>query len=100
MASRLLGNWELQSDENINDYLKKIGMALVKRKIAITMKPCINITKNDDLWCINIDMKTKGTETLFRDGQEVDTSNEMKFVFDQRFYFDSRRKCRVKESPF
>lgn len=25
MASKLIGTWELQSDENINEYLKKIG---------------------------------------------------------------------------
>ena len=49
-------------------------MALVKRQISITMKTRINISKNDDLWCINIDMKTKGTETIFREGQDVDTS--------------------------
>lgn len=50
-------------------------MALVKRKIAITIKPCITISKNDDIWSINIDMKTKGTETYFKeDGMEVDTS--------------------------
>lgn len=55
-------------------------MALVKRKIAITMKPCISISRNDDLWCINIDMKTKGTETLFREGTEVDTSIKLKIL--------------------
>lgn len=49
-------------------------MALVKRKIAITIKPVITISKNDDLWCISIDMKTKGTETLFKEDTEVDTS--------------------------
>lgn len=25
MASKLIGSWELQSDENINEYLKLIG---------------------------------------------------------------------------
>lgn len=52
-------------------------MALVKRKIAITIKPCIVISRNEDLWCINIDMKNKGTETLFRVDTEVDTSMQI-----------------------
>lgn len=60
-------------------------MALVKRKVAITMKPIISISKNDDLWCISIDMKTKGTETLFKEDQEVDTSKHLKcFFLNQR----------------
>lgn len=49
-------------------------MALVKRKVAITLKPSLVISKtNDDLWSIAIDMRTKGTETLFREGNEVDS---------------------------
>lgn len=115
MASQLIGTWSLEEGENLNDYLRQLGMALTKRKVEVTKKPQLIISQNSpDQWCITIDMKTKGTETLFKEGEEVDTcnnfllqtftfnldrflivANELKFVFDQRFYFDARRKCRV-----
>ena len=48
-------------------------MALNKRKVAITIMPTIIISRNEDHWCIAIDMKNKGTETLFNEGTEIDT---------------------------
>ena len=51
-------------------------MSLAKRKTNITIKPSLIISKNADLWCIAIDMKTKGTETLFEEGVEIDTCND------------------------
>ena len=49
-------------------------MALVKRKVEVTTKPCLIITQmNSDQWNITIDMKNKGTETIFKQGEEVDT---------------------------
>ncbi len=52
----------------------KKGMALNKRKVAVTQKPSLIISKLDDGgWCIAIDMKNKGTETIFRENQEIDT---------------------------
>ena len=70
-------------------------MSLAKRKVTINVKPSIIISKNDSTWCIAIDMKSKGIDTIFVEGQDTDTSNELKFVFDARFYFDSRRFSRV-----
>jgi hypothetical protein len=70
-------------------------MSLAKRKVTINVKPSIIISKNDNMWSIMIDMKSKGIETIFVEGQDTDTSNELKFVFDARFYFDSRRFSRV-----
>ena len=70
-------------------------MSLAKRKVNINIKPSVVISKNGNTWCISIDMKSKGIDTLFVEGQETDTSNELKFVFDSRFYFDSRRFSRV-----
>lgn len=49
-------------------------MAANRRKVAVTLKPIVVISKSDDdLWCIAIDMKSKGTETVFRVGNEVDS---------------------------
>jgi hypothetical protein len=61
MSSALIGTWNLESGENINEYLKKLGMAVVKRKIEVTKKPTIIISQlNTEQWCVAIDMKNKG----------------------------------------
>jgi hypothetical protein len=55
----LIGVWVLESSENINEYLKQLGMSLAKRKINVTVQPKLIISKRDDssVWSIEIDMK-------------------------------------------
>jgi hypothetical protein len=91
-------------------------MSLSKRRVEVNVKPTMIISCNGDVWSIAIDMKNKGTETIFTEGSEIDTcnclrialnysiqlflllflskANELKFVFDNRFYFESRRFCK------
>lgn len=71
--SALIGTWALESSENLNEYLKQLGMALARRKHAVVDKPMVTISHTDDYWTISVNMKSKGTETIFREGQEVDT---------------------------
>jgi hypothetical protein len=71
--SALIGTWALESSENLNVYLKQLGMALAKRKNAVVDKPVVTISQNDDYWTLSVDMKSKGTETIFREGQDIDT---------------------------
>lgn len=100
--SKLIGTWSLESSENLNAFLKQLGMSLNKRKMSVDLKPTLAISHDNDSWCIAVDMKTKGHETIFREGVEIDTSNELKFVFDIRFSFEARRFCKSKfkfESP-
>jgi len=94
--SKLIGIWTLESSENINEYLKQLGMSLAKRRqqTSLNIQPRLIVSNTDEMWTIAIDMKNKGTETIFYEGKVVDTSNELKFVFDSRFYFDARRTCK------
>lgn len=56
--SDLIGVWVLESSENLNEYLKQLGMSLAKRKTGLTIQPVLIISKSDDsLWSIEIDMK-------------------------------------------
>ncbi len=48
-------------------------MYVTKRKLAVTIKPRLIITRSENQWCIEIDMKNKGTSTYFTEGTEVDT---------------------------
>jgi hypothetical protein len=53
------------------------GMSLAKRKNPLNLEPRMIISKNDDTWTIALDMKTKGTETLFCPGAYVDTCKKL-----------------------
>ena len=53
--------------------LKIKGMYVTKRKLAVTIKPRLIIARSENQWCIEIDMKNKGTSTYFTEGTEVDT---------------------------
>ncbi len=54
-------------------------MSLAKRKTTVNIEPRVIISKSDesDMWTIQIDMKTKGTEIIFYQGQNVDTCNAL-----------------------
>ena len=58
--SDLIGVWSLESSENLNEYLKQLGMSLAKRKTDLKIQPRLIISKSEydnDLWIIEIDMK-------------------------------------------
>ena len=48
-------------------------MSLSKRRVEANVKPSMIISCNGDVWSIVIDMKNKGTETIFTEGTEIDT---------------------------
>jgi hypothetical protein len=55
-------------------------MALNKRKVEVTKKPIMIISQmNTDQWVVTLDMKNKGTETIFKEGEEVDTCNHFNY---------------------
>lgn len=48
-------------------------MSLSKRRVEVNVKPSMIISCNGDVWSIVIDMKNKGTETIFTEANEIDT---------------------------
>jgi hypothetical protein len=48
--TRLEGRWELVSSKNFEEYMKEIGVAMIQRKIASTVKPYVIISKVGDNW--------------------------------------------------
>lgn len=55
-------------------------MSLAKRKNPLNMEPRMIISTNEDMWTIALDMKTKGTETLFVPGASVDTCKSIPII--------------------
>ena len=48
--SKLVGSWELISSENFDEYMKEIGVNIMQRKIAATIKPNVIISNVGDNW--------------------------------------------------
>ncbi|KAI6179657.1 FABP domain-containing protein [Aphelenchoides besseyi] len=56
----LIGTWRHESAENSDEFLKKIGINFVLRKVAALQKPIVRIQLNDDdTWSIFIESAFK-----------------------------------------
>ncbi|XP_069587630.1 fatty acid-binding protein, adipocyte-like [Ranitomeya imitator] len=74
MGDELVGTWKL-TDNNSDDfdkYMEKVGVTFLTRKAACHLKPDVNITKNNDEWCIKTTSTFKNTELSFKCGEEFD----------------------------
>ena len=68
----LKGVWEHVSDENLDDFLKEIGVGMAKRMMAKGMKPRLTIMENDGKWTIRSDSSLKKANIEFTPGVEFE----------------------------
>jgi fatty acid-binding protein 3 len=50
MADKFVGKWNLIDSENFDEYMKKVGIGFVTRKMANSLKPVLTIDVNGDHW--------------------------------------------------
>lgn len=66
------GKYELISSERFDDYLAAVGVSLIKRGVAATMKPTLEISQQGEKITIKTFSKLKNTEINFTPGVEFD----------------------------
>ncbi|XP_072269390.1 myelin P2 protein-like [Pyxicephalus adspersus] len=81
--AELIGGWKLVESEGFDDYMKEVGVSLITRKAAITLKPNVTISRDGDVWCIKTESTFKNTDLKFElnklfkettaDGRECET---------------------------
>ena len=70
MVSRLVGTWDLESSENWEEYMKELGVGLLTRKAAASIKPTAIIINNGNQWTFKLQSTLKNSETTATEGQE------------------------------
>lgn len=95
MSEKFVGKWNLLESENFDAYLKHIGIGIIQRKLATSIKPSLLIDVNESHWkmtsvstfkthSIEFDLGVEFTEETI-DGRKMKASH---------FYFHFGR-CKV-----
>ena len=69
--SELIGTWDFESDENIDNYLSAMDVEFMLRKVASTasiLKPRVVFERNGQNWKINMTSLFKNQSTSFTEG--------------------------------
>ncbi|XP_053569141.1 fatty acid-binding protein, adipocyte-like [Bombina bombina] len=72
--SVFLGCWKLVKNDNDNfdKYMEGIGVSMITRKAAGTLKPDVIISCNDGVWTVRTESTFKKSEFSFKLGEEFD----------------------------
>ncbi|CAF4415633.1 unnamed protein product [Rotaria sp. Silwood2] len=66
----LIGTWDHVRSENLDDFLKEVGVPMLIRMVAKRSNPRVVISKNDDVWTIRTETALKTQTTSFTPGIE------------------------------
>ena len=76
--SKLVGVWDVSSSENWEEYLKEIGVGMVMRKTAGSVKPTVTLENSGDEWTMKVSSTLKSSELKFTVGVQFEESS---FIF-------------------
>ena len=76
MAEKFVGKWKLSSSENFDEFMKKLGVGFVMRKLGNSLKPTLLIQYGgeigDNRWKITSVTSIKSTSICFELNKEFD----------------------------
>lgn len=70
----LIGTWEFESSENLDEVLKAMGVNFVLRKLANTAKPKVTISKEGEKWRFKTVNPVKTVDICVAEGEEFNES--------------------------
>jgi hypothetical protein len=72
MTDKFVGKWNLIESENFDAYMKEVGVGLMTRKIASTLKPVLDIEVSGNHWKMTSTSTFKTVVTEFDLNQEFE----------------------------
>ena len=72
MAEKLVGKWKCIENENMDEFLKKLGVGFMIRKVGASLKPTVTITFEKGEWIIKSETSVKNTVNTFKIDEEKD----------------------------
>merc|ERR1712004_530202 len=90
MAAAMNGKWKLASQENFDEYLSKVGVGLMKRKMACSMSPTCDVDIQGDT--INI-KNSLGKDVVFTIGVEFGHESPTGEKFKVTGYWEGDKLC-------
>ncbi|CAJ0569992.1 unnamed protein product, partial [Mesorhabditis spiculigera] len=70
MADKLAGKWNFVSGENFDEYMKECGVSFLTRKVAVNLKPVLDIVIEGNNWTITSTSTFKTHVAKFVIGEE------------------------------
>jgi len=70
--AKLVGDWKIETSENFDEYMKKLGVNFALRKMANLAKPTTHILLEGDTYILQTKSTVKNTEIKFKLGEEFD----------------------------
>ena len=72
--SKLVGVWDLTSSDKWDEYLKEIGVGMIMRKTAGSIKPTVTLEASGSDWTMKLASSLKSSELKFTEGVEFEES--------------------------
>ena len=66
------GSYKLAKTENFDEFLKELGVGMIKRKLAGSTTPELEVTQDGDSWTVKTKTAIKNSEIKFKLGEEFD----------------------------
>jgi len=76
MADVFTGNYKLSKSDNFDEFLNALGIGLIKRKLAQSTSPTIEVTKDGEKWNVKTKSALKNTEVSFKIGEEFEETRQ------------------------
>jgi len=73
MVEKFVGKFLLDSSENFDEYMKEVGVNMMTRTVAASLKPSYVITRDgDDVYNIRTESTFKNSDLIFKLNEEFD----------------------------
>lgn len=95
-----VGKWAYETGENFDEYLKHVGVGLITRKVACSLKPSLDIKISGDHWTITSTSTFKTFDIDFDLNKEFEETTADGRVLKVNLYLKTKKLSVLFCSPF